>query len=35
MCVAITLCHETEHERRKDTRHNSFFGRSEAEPLPR
>jgi hypothetical protein len=35
MRVAITFCHETEHERRKDKGHNSFFGRSEAESLPR
>ena len=35
MRVAIAFCHETEHERRKDKRNNSFFRRSEAEHLPR
>jgi hypothetical protein len=35
MGVAITLCYDTEHERRKDKHDDSFFGRSEPESLPR
>jgi hypothetical protein len=35
MGVAITLCDETKRERREDKHDYSFFGRSEAESLPR
>jgi hypothetical protein len=35
MGVAITLCYETKHERRENKHDHSFFGRSEAESLPR
>jgi len=35
MRVPITLCHETENERRENKHHHSFFGGSEAESLPR
>jgi hypothetical protein len=35
MDFAITFCDDTEHERRKDKRNNSFLRRSEAESLPR
>jgi hypothetical protein len=34
MGVAITLCNDTKHKRRKDKHHDSFFRRSEAESLP-
>ncbi len=34
MRVAITLCHNTEYERRENEHDDSLFGRSEAEPLP-
>ena len=33
MGVAITLCYETEHERRENKRDDSFFPRSETESL--
>lgn len=33
MGVAITLCYETEHERRENKRDHSFFRRSETESL--
>jgi hypothetical protein len=33
MPVAITFCNKTEHERRKNKYHNSFFHGREAEPL--
>jgi hypothetical protein len=33
MGVAITLCYETKHERRKNKHDHSFFGGSEAESL--
>ena len=35
MGVAITLCDETEHERRQNKDDYSFFSRSESESLPR
>jgi hypothetical protein len=35
MSVAITLCDKTEYERRENKHDDSFFGRSEAESLPR
>jgi len=35
MGVAITLCDNTEHERCENKHDHSFFGRSEAESLPR
>jgi hypothetical protein len=35
MGVAITFCDNTEHERRENKHDDSFFGRSEAESLPR
>ena len=35
MGVAITLCDKTQYESRKNKHDHPFFGRSEAEPLPR
>jgi len=35
MGVAITFCDNTEHERRENKHDDLFFGRSEAESLPR
>ncbi len=35
MDVAITLCNQTKHERRNNKHDHSFFGGSEADPLPR
>jgi hypothetical protein len=35
MGIAITLCHETEHERRENKHDHSLFRRSKAESLPR
>jgi hypothetical protein len=35
MGVAITLCNDTQHKRRKNKHHHSFFRRSEPESLPR
>jgi len=35
MGVAITLCDQTEYERRENKHDHLFFGGSEAEPLPR
>jgi hypothetical protein len=34
MSVAVTFCHQTEHERRENEHDYSFFHRSEAESLP-
>jgi len=35
MGIAITFCDKTKHERRQNKYDDSFFGSSEAEPLPR
>jgi hypothetical protein len=35
MGIAITFCDKTENEHRQNKHDDSFFGSSEAEPLPR